>query len=108
MGRLTEELKSPFRIDSRLLPLQATVDDVLAVIDDLAREIRTYRENIEFSPARLAEIEARLDILGQLKRKYGGSIQAVIDYGHQVEAELRELLASEATIAAGRRNWRSE
>ncbi|MGI5838991.1 MAG: DNA repair protein RecN [bacterium] len=102
MGRVAEELKNAVRIDPRLIPLQATVDDVLAVIDDLAREIRTYRESIEFDPARLAEIERRLDILSQLKRKYGGSVREVIDYGRQVEAELRELNASEAAIAACR------
>lgn len=100
MGQVAEELKNASRIDPRLGPLQDTVAGVLAVIDDLAREIRAYRENLEFDPERLAEIERRLDVIGQLKRKYGGSVRAVLAYARQVTQELQELEASESRLAS--------
>lgn len=100
IGRVAEELKNAVRIDARLRPMQDTLDSVLAVIDDLAREIRTYRETVEYDPERLAEIERRLDLISQLKRKYGGSVREIIAYGRQAGQELQELQDSEALSAA--------
>lgn len=58
-----------------------------AVIDDLAIAVRDFRGRLEFSPARLEEIENRLAELSTLKRKYGGSIESVL--GHLAESAKR-------------------
>lgn len=58
-----------------------------AVIDDLAIAVRDFRGGLDFSPTRLDEIETRLARLSALKRKYGGTIDTVLE--HLADAEKR-------------------
>ncbi|HEX6126924.1 MAG TPA: DNA repair protein RecN [Pyrinomonadaceae bacterium] len=58
-----------------------------AVIEDLATTVRDFRNHLEFSPARLEEIENRLAEIARLARKYGGTIDTVLE--HLAEAEKR-------------------
>lgn len=51
-----------------------------AVIEDLSFAIRDFRSRLEFSPERLDEIEGRLAEMLRLKRKYGGTIEAVLEH----------------------------
>ncbi|WP_119065241.1 DNA repair protein RecN [Aggregatilinea lenta] len=67
--------------------------------DELARTIRLYRENIEYEPRRLDQIEERLEILNRLKRKYGGTIDAVLDHAERARAELDQITHSEERLA---------
>ncbi len=77
-----------------------------AVIEDLAIAVRDFRGHLEFSPARLDEIENRLAEISRLKRKYGDSIGSVLEHlrisserlqnietAEFREAELRQKLA---------------
>ena len=58
-----------------------------AVIGELALATRDFRHRLEFSPERLNEIEDRLADIARLKRKYGESIEAILE--HLVDAERR-------------------
>jgi DNA repair protein RecN (Recombination protein N) len=58
-----------------------------AVIEDAATTARDFRNHLEFSPERLAEIDDRLAEISRLTRKYGGSIPAVL--AHLEESKLR-------------------
>lgn len=51
-----------------------------ALFEDLAFSLREFSDRLEFSPARLAEIENRLAEIARLKRKYGGSIENALDH----------------------------
>ena len=51
-----------------------------AVIGDLAISLRDFSTHLEFSPERLEEIESRLAEISRLKRKYGDSIDAVLEH----------------------------
>ncbi len=49
-------------------------------LEELARDIRSYGDNLEFDPQRLEEIRDRLEIIRSLKRKYGSSISEILAY----------------------------
>ncbi len=51
-----------------------------ALFEDLAFSLREFSDRLEFSPARLGEIENRLAEIARLKRKYGGSIESAIEH----------------------------
>ena len=51
-----------------------------AVLEDLAMQVRDFRNTLEFSPERLEEIENRLAEISRLKRKYGGSLETVFSH----------------------------
>ena len=66
-----------------------------AVIEDLAFSIRDFRNHLEFSPARLNEIESRLAEILRLKRKYGDSIEAVLEHLRVSDERLQNIETSE-------------
>ena len=59
-----------------------------ANIEDLARQIRTYGNSIEDDPLRLKLVEERIELISNLKRKYGGSITEIISFAERAKAEL--------------------
>jgi DNA repair protein RecN (Recombination protein N) len=70
------------------------LEEVVHGLEELAREVRTYADNLNFDPTRLEEVQARLEIIRGLKRKYGGSVQAVLHFLAKAEVELEGLTSS--------------
>ena len=66
-----------------------------AVLEDLSFTLRDFSDRLEFSPARLAEIEDRLAELSRLKRKYGGSLAAALEHLARSEDRLRQIETSD-------------
>ena len=73
--------------DSQFADYREPLETARAVIEDLAATARDFRNHLEFSPDRLEEIESRLAEIARLTRKYGGTIDTVLD--HLAEAEKR-------------------
>ena len=71
------------------------LESTRAVLEDLSFSLRDFADRLEFSPARLAEIEDRLAELSRLKRKYGGSIEAALDHLARAEDRLRQIETSD-------------
>jgi DNA repair protein RecN (Recombination protein N) len=70
------------------------LEEVVHGLEELAREVRTYGDNLNFDPLRLEEVQARLELIRGLKRKYGGSVEAVLSYLTKAEAELEGMTSS--------------
>ncbi len=60
-------------------------------LDDIAATLRQYRDGLSFDPARLETVEERLSQIYKLKKKYGASVQDVITYADDAEAQLEQL-----------------
>lgn len=60
-------------------------------VEEAAVKARDYADSVEEDPRRLAEIEERLDLIAELKRKYGGTITEVLKYGAEAETRLERL-----------------
>jgi len=71
-------------------------------IEDIAEEFRAYLQNVQFDENRLEEVEARLDTLNKLKRKYGGSLETVMATLQSIEDELTGVENIDSEIAATR------
>ena len=71
-----------------LTPHVAAFEASAAALSDAAREIRTYAEAIAADPARLQDIEDRIDILRRLKRKYGDTEDAVLAFAADAQRQL--------------------
>jgi DNA repair protein RecN (Recombination protein N) len=63
-------------------------------------ELRAYKDNLETDPYLLDQINERLDLLQQFKRKFGGSIEQILEFADNGEAELKQLENMEKEIAA--------
>jgi DNA repair protein RecN (Recombination protein N) len=90
-GQVVQALSHLARVD----PSQAYLSDSAQVLSenlaDLAINLRTYLESIEFNPRRLDFLEDRLALLHNLKRKYGESISAILTYAEQARRQLDEI-----------------
>ncbi|MDD4924582.1 MAG: DNA repair protein RecN [Dehalococcoidales bacterium] len=81
VGRLVE-------LDPSLKPELAMLEGVVPDVEEVARSIRNYSENMEFDAGRLAEIEDRLELIRNLKRKYGQSVPEILSYLEGIESKL--------------------
>ncbi|TBL79864.1 DNA repair protein RecN [Paenibacillus thalictri] len=89
IGKALHKLQDIVVLDPAALnPILEQVQSAFYQLEDAAFQMRNYREDIEFNPARLDEIEERFDVLSALKRKYGNSIREILDYYAKIQAEL--------------------
>ncbi len=75
-------------IDPELTPKAKELSEATFRIEDIAEELRTYLKIITIDDKRLEEVESRLDILTRLKRKYGGTLEAVISHLETIDQDL--------------------
>ncbi len=85
-------------MDGSLKGLSNRLHSALYELEDVADQIRIYRDSIEFSPRRLSEIETRLHLVHHLKRKYGRTIPEILAYQAEVENKLEQLQISSGHI----------
>ena len=96
VGRLLQEIH---RIDSAAAPLAQIHEHAAATLRDLQADLTRYADRVEVDPARLQEMEERLNLLHSLKRKYGGSLADVIAFGEESHRQLNALEQREAELA---------
>lgn len=93
--RDVEELS---RFDTDAAAWRSPLESARASVDDVALDLRSYRDRLEPDPRRLAEIEDRLALIERLCRKYGPTLTEVIAYGQEVERRLADLESSDEQI----------
>lgn len=99
LGAAVEALGQLAKVDSSQAALENRAQDLFDGITDLARELRAYLEQIEFNTQRLEEVEERLALLQNLKRKYGESIPAILAYGERARKDLDNISHAEERLA---------
>jgi DNA repair protein RecN (Recombination protein N) len=86
-------------LDDRFQSFTAEREDLKARLEDLALFLRRYAADLEASPERLQAVEDRLAALERVKRRYGPTLEMVLEKLQDLRRELRELGASEEQIA---------
>jgi DNA repair protein RecN (Recombination protein N) len=97
LDRVNEAVTSMRQIVETDLSMKSKLgylEEVVHGLEELAREVRNYGDNLSFDPVRLEEVQARLELIRGLKRKYGGSVEVVLSYLTKAEAELEGLTSS--------------
>ena len=89
-----KELEPILEIDNALCDTNDLLKTSLAACEEASRQIRVYRDSINQDPERLAEIEARLAAIQRLRRKYGDSVEEILDYRETIGEEVEELESS--------------
>ena len=86
------------RLDPSTSALAETSEQVSYQLEDLAEQVREYRDQVEFNPRRLNQVEERLSLLHNLQRKYGDSIADVLAFAERARQELETIEHSEERI----------
>ncbi len=79
------------RIDPALAPVAQALETSYAQLEDAALSLRDYAARIDSDPARLEELEDRLDLINRLKKKYGATVEEILAYQAEIDAELAAL-----------------
>src|SRR5215208_1575385 len=91
LGGAEAELGAVEAIDPGLDAVAEQVRAVTVELDDAASALRVYVDGIEAEPARLEQLEERLAALDRLKRKHGGSIEAVLAHAKRCSSDIERL-----------------
>ncbi len=91
LSEVKKNLEIAGRIDSQLQTKAETLASASFQIEDLTDELRSHLNLIQMDDQRLEAVEERLDVINRLKRKYGGSLEAVSSKLETIEAELSEV-----------------
>ncbi len=93
------ELRHASAIDSSLEGLASLLESAAFQVEDVARDLRKYRERLVFDPQELSVIDSRLESIKGLKRKYGVTIADVLAYRAEAAAEMQKLEGLSARVA---------
>ncbi len=100
LSRYNKRLEKAGRLDKRLLPIMETLRGIEANVEDVSFAIRDFQETVQLDPKRLAAVSDRLEALNRLKRKYGGTIEEVLQFRQKLSSRVDGLAAEKETLAA--------
>ncbi|WP_270941906.1 DNA repair protein RecN [Romboutsia lituseburensis] len=92
IGNAVRELSAISEYDKSLSDYNNEIERIMYELQDISRDIRNYKENINFEPYELEQIELRVDEINNLRRKYGDSIEEILEYYNNTKSRLDEIL----------------
>jgi DNA repair protein RecN (Recombination protein N) len=98
LGIVMHHLEELSDFDEELKPSAEIVESIYYQLEDMVHGLNRYRDQLEFDPDRLTEIETRLMQMDQLKRKYGQSVEEILEYAANIEDELDTIENKEERI----------
>ncbi len=99
LGSVGRGLQELVRLDTTASDLAETHSQAAGLLRDLQHGLASYADKIELDPARLAEIEQRLNVLQSLKRKYGPTLEDVVSFGAESKQKLAILEGRDRELA---------
>lgn len=91
LGNTMNELSDVSDLSENLQEINTKISDAFYSLEDVARDISDELDSMEWNGERLNEIEERLELIHQLKRKYGDTIEDILHYHSRIVKELREM-----------------
>ncbi len=86
--RALEKIES---IDSKYEKVSNELKSVYYELQELARDVNSYRNDVDFDQEEREYIEERLDLIYSLKRKYGNTIQEILNYKENIKEEVEHI-----------------
>ena len=91
LAEAERELSRLSRFTDAFSKLHEKVADLMYQVQDVAQEVRDARDDLSYSADELEQIEARLDVIHRLRRKYGVTCADILQYLEQAQRELDEI-----------------
>ena len=88
LAGVKKELETVTKYDASLSAAFDSVSEVVYKVEDIVHELRAYLPGIQTDEQRLTEIEDRRDLLNKLKRKYGETLETVLERADAIHHEL--------------------
>lgn len=78
-------------LNPQIQSMRDTLSELMYTLEDTAHELKEFGDTVEFDEQTLNDIEERLDIISRLKRKYGGSVELVLEHLKNAERSLNDI-----------------
>ncbi len=88
LAGMQRALASARRMDPSAARFEETLDSACYALQELQRDVVKYAASVELDPARLENVRARRELIHGITRKYGATVDGVIELGHRCRAEL--------------------
>lgn len=98
--QLRQNVSQLAELDNGVVKLAEEISGFTFMAEDYVLELRAYKDSLETDPYRLDQVNERLDLLQQLKRKFGETIEEILQFADSGEEELQHLENMEKEIAA--------
>lgn len=98
LGQAINTTSELARLDPSQTALKEQAQTLFENATELSLQTRSYLGSIEFNSKRLNQVEERLSLIDSLKRKYGDSIQAVLDFAENAKNQLDQITNAEERI----------
>ncbi len=98
LARAIDSLSEMSRYDSSTEEVLKLLKDAEAILEDATFTLRDIKEKYDVDPARLDEVERRLDLIERLEKKYGEGVEGILRYREEAEKELEELKGLEDSV----------
>jgi len=99
VSMVLRDVKEIQQIDEKCEISPRDIDAIYFALEEVAFSLRDYKNRITVDPERLEIIDDRLECLGRLKRKHGGTLESVLKKKSEIEKELAEILSVDDQIA---------
>lgn len=86
--RALEKIES---IDKKYEDISSNLKNIYYELQEISRDISDYREDVYFDEQERNEVEERLDLIYNLKRKYGNDVKEILNYKDEIEAEINHI-----------------
>ena len=85
--KMKNEVDELVKIDKTFNDANKEYESAVAIISEIASTLRSYNSKIEIDPKKLTEIRERIGSIYLLKKKYGGSVKAVLEHRKKIGDE---------------------
>ncbi|WP_130807130.1 DNA repair protein RecN [Senegalia massiliensis] len=98
LNKVSNMLNNISKFDNNIKEYEKNINEIIYQIQDLTRDIRNYYENIDYDVEKLSILEERMELINKLKRKYGNTIDEILEYRDNIEEELNIIINNEKQI----------
>lgn len=91
LTEVLKEIETISTLDHEASGFLSEINDIYEKVDSLSASIRSYRDTVVEDPESLSSLEARKDLIYDLKKKYGTTVDDIIEYAEKIKKELDEL-----------------
>jgi len=85
-------------LDRRIEKIRENLKEIGYQFEDIVNEIVKYKDEIELDSGKLKEVEGRLNLINNLKSKYGSAIEEILQYRQKIYQELEDIDYSEDKV----------
>lgn len=93
LGGVIASVTEAAGVDHALAPAVEALEGAYAQLEDASLTLRDYASGVESDPARLEQLDDRLDAINRLKKKYGATVEEILAFKAGIDEELRSLSA---------------